>query len=344
MLRDPDLLFALKNSRKLRNLSIQFSSMYLEDRHAAFNCSIPLKGFRNLISLELYELYGDETRLQNDIAGVLSACPNLKMLGLGLACDYDCEVMPEVVILEGECEFLEGLCIQYAARSNTKPLGLETLRLGHGCCVYKSSSTAVGNFLARMIRIEGLKKLHLFNGLIKYDTEEDEEWSMEIEWSLLQACTSLHQLSVSRLEPDVREWLNNGGKSVQELIITDHYGMYDGGLDEFNALTLPRLSMLFTREMTVSKRVPGDSESDIDSSVGFSDSDSDSNSWLEMESDGVEDEDLMASALSGSQPSKVDKSVMTVLDRLYDSGSQLTRLGLCLDLETQWVSTNSSYS
>lgn len=32
-----------------------------------------------------------------------------------------------------------------------------------------------------------------------------------------------------------------------------------------------------------------------------------------------------------------DKSLITVLDRLHDGGSHLTRLGLCLDLETQWV-------
>ena len=31
-----------------------------------------------------------------------------------------------------------------------------------------------------------------------------------------------------------------------------------------------------------------------------------------------------------------DKSRITVLDRLHDGGSHLTRLGICLDLETQW--------
>lgn len=76
---------------------------------------------------------------------------------------------------------------------------------------------------------------------------------MELDWTVLNDCP-LRQLSLTRLEIDSRKWLNKHGQSVEELIVTDHFSMYDDTLDNFGALKLPNLSMLFTREINV--RVP----------------------------------------------------------------------------------------
>src|SRR2546423_1474279 len=143
ILRKPELLGFFKNCQTLKQLSIQFASKHIEDRDHAFNCSIPLKGFRNLTALELYKFYGDEDLLVKDIAAVLIECPRLKTLGLAFACDCDCDEFPEAIVLEGDCEFLENLCVQYASRRGATPLALETLRLGLGMCLYGSSSPVV---------------------------------------------------------------------------------------------------------------------------------------------------------------------------------------------------------
>lgn len=319
MLRNKNFLNALKNCETLQHLSIQFASQHLDDNTTACNCSMPLNGFRNLTSLELYQFYGNETQLINDIADVLSNCPRLKKLGLGMACDYDCDGAPEVLIMPGDCSFLERLCMRYEGQRKSPPLKLETLRLGNGMFLHSPSSPDGSNFLLKLLKVDELKSLHVFNGLVKGDMDDDEE-TMEIDWAFLSNCTSLRQLAVTRLQDDVRQWLNNDGKSVQELIVTEHYSMYDDDLDNLDALRLPHLSMLFTRERTVSKRDPEDEWSDVDS-------------W-ELDSDS-EDTDLPD--LEPQFTPKLDRSVITVLDRLYDGGTNLKRLGLCFNFETQWV-------
>jgi hypothetical protein len=174
----------------------------------------------------------------------------------------------------------------------------------------------------------------------------------------LDGCSSLQQLSVSRLEDDVKEWLNKGGQSVQELIITHHYGMYDRALDHFNGLVLPELTTLFVREWAVEKRTSEDVEvwSDADTwATGMTDEES-----TDLDSGESDSADTISadSNLPGSDPSdsdtldsdeidpenptpileQLDKSTLSVLDRLHDRGSKLKRLSLCLDLETQFVS------
>lgn len=348
-MRNSELLKTLKNCKTLKNISIQFASQYLEDIVAAGNCFISLKGFKNLESLELYNFYGDEKRLTRDIDGVLSNCPSLKTLGLGKACDCDCKNLPEAIILVSECKFLENICIEFASRSKV-PLALNTLRLGHGLCLFGSSSPAVGNVLEKMVKIAGLRKLHVFNGFIKYNMDEDRQ-RMEIDWSLLKDCTSLHQLSVSRLEDDVRKWLNGGGNSVEELIVTDHYSLYDEEMDEWDALNLPNLSMLFTREITVPKRTAEDDWLDTDSSgTESSDTEMSDNELPDIDSLDLDSLDVKLSdidswgsdALNSDESSCLQgrsRSAMTVLDRLHDHGSHLEKLGLCLDFERQWVSS-----
>jgi hypothetical protein len=277
-------------------------------------CNTQLKGFKSLTSLELYQFYGEESQLLTGIANVLRDCPGLKKLGLGMACDFDCDGYPEVLVIDSDCDFLEKLCLRYGTHS--PPLALETLRLGNGLFIYKSSSPNVGNYLTKLVTVRDIKTLHIFNGLIHENDDWDDVAPMKVHWDFFAECTSLKQLSVSRLDKDVQQWLNAGGKSVQELFVTEHYSMYDELLDNFDLLKLPQLSMLFIREMTVRTLEHEDAWSDIDS--------------LESDVD-LELPELTSQIM-------LDRSVITVLDRLYDQGANLTRLGLCVQLETQWVS------
>ena len=350
ILKDTVVVTALKNCKSLKNVSIQFSSQYLEDRHAASNCSMPLKCFQNLTSLELFSFYAfrNKTQLVKDIASLLYRCPGLKKLGLGMACGFDCDDLPESLIIEDDWHFLEQLCMTYESKGNAPPLALDTLRLGHGMYLFQSlSSTKKNDFLSKLAKVAGLKTLHIFNDFIKHGSEEEDRESMEIDWSLLNGCESLHQLAVSRLEPDVTDWLNSKGQSVQELVVTHHYTMYSDDLAEFDRLNLPNLTTLFTSEGTVPKRDDDDVWTDTDSSaedltdaieLGIDSSDSESSDANSEERDSFDIKSSESNeSNSQSRPRNYDRSVITVLDRLHDGGAQLTGLRICLDFESQWV-------
>lgn len=330
ILRHPDLLNFLKGCQNLKHISILFATQWLEDRLAATNCSIPLKGFRNLTSLELYHFYGDEAEILNDLVSTLGDSPNLQTLGLALACDCDCDRLPEAVIVEDELDFFENLCVEYGSRVSRSPLPLKTLKLGHGMYILKTEATtdtSFENYLAKLVKISNLRVLRIFNGLFKFeDNIDDEPESMEIAWSLFKECTLLRQLSVTRLEDDVRDWLNTVGRSVQELIVTDHYETYEHGWENFNALNLPCLKMLFTREEGRSRSDSEDEWSDVDSMESLVDSDF----LRESPGNSHSDTELLPT---------VDRSTRTVLDRLHDGGTKLESLCLDLDFETQWVSS-----
>lgn len=76
--------------------------------------------------------------------------------------------------------------------------------------------------------------------------------------------------------------------------------------------------MLFTRETTVNLREDWENEfTDVDSSA------------TEIEGSDLDSETPRALPC---------KSTITVLDRLRDGGSKLTRLGICIDFESHWVS------
>jgi hypothetical protein len=321
MLRHPELLPTLQKSQTLRRLSIQFASQCLEEDAEPDNAFVSLKGFSNLTSLELYGFYGDDAQLVKEISSVLKNLPTLKMLGLGMAYLCDPSGSSEVLILNGDPNFLENLCLEYHSRRGSSPLALDTLRLGHGMFFYKSEPTSTDNFLAKMVKVEGLKTFHIWNGWVRFTEDEDEDalpWKLD--FTLLKGCETLRQLSVTRLSPEVRKWLNGPGRSVEELTVTDHYSMYDETLYNFNLLRLPHLTMLFTREVTVQAR-GGESEwSDIDSSDS--------------------DTDYFFSPLNSNPLSEknLNRATITVLDRLYDNGSQLSRLGICFDFEAHWVS------
>jgi hypothetical protein len=304
-LNNEELLATSKRCPNLRNLWIQFSDTYLDEAGDAMKCNAQLKGFKNLASLELYQFYGEESELVNDIANVLKDCPALKRLGLGLACEFDCDLTPEVLAASGDCDFLEKLCVKYGRRSS--PLALETLRLGHGMFIYKSKSPNTGNYLSKLVKFSDIKNLHIYNGLV----HETDDWDlipmpMQVQWNFFTECTSLCQISVTRLDKTVRRWLNTSGKSIRELWVTEHFSMYDNCLGNFDILELPQLEMLFTREMTV--RGYGHDRP-----------------WRGIDSESREQISL-------------PRKVVTALDRLPDNIANLTRLGICIELENQWVS------
>jgi hypothetical protein len=219
-------------------------------------------------------------------------------------------------------------------------------------CLYESSSVEGVDFLSKLVDLSGLKCLHVFNDLIKYDIDDD-GWPLQINWDLLVGCTNLDQLSISMLGEGVIEWLNDAGKSVRELIITHHYGMYDRDLDLLKRLILPELTMLFVRERYVGKSTGEEDWSDTDTWVTELSDEDLTESESNLSFSGPIDADSTEHALADSnslEPDEVDPerpafvteklhpSTITVLDRLYDGGSKLKRLSLCLDLETQFVS------
>jgi hypothetical protein len=270
------------------------------------------------------------------------------------------------VLIIGEEEytlhFLEKVCVNYASTSRVS-LALDTLRLGHG--IFLSDSvmrefSKTHKYLFKLVKLETLKNFYLFNGLVKWDLDEHEP--MDVDWGQLEYCKSLQRLSVSRLEMDLVNWLTIGcGSAIEELIVTDHYSMYDDDLDYFEYL-LPRLSMLFVREMAIARRSGDEAWSDTDSSVTDSSEAEitpETGTILEVESLLIPQIHLKPRTLSmawtlsqaglrsdSETPSEarnpyeeLDRSVMTVLDRLDENGAQLTKLALCFDFETQWVSS-----
>ncbi|KUJ24634.1 uncharacterized protein LY89DRAFT_776708 [Mollisia scopiformis] len=325
ILRNNRLLTSLKDCKTLKHLFLQFGSQYIADGMGADNCWTKLRGFRNLTSLELYHFFGDETRLIRDIVILLSDSPHLKCLGLGKAHDADCDGTPEVIITDGKYRFFKKLCKRYASRQkkNTPPLNLETLKLGHGMFLKPSGTRDTGNYLAKLVKLDKLKVLHLFNSLLLEHEDSDIEETV-IDWSLFADCHSIRQLSVSRFTTDVIDWLRGGGNTVQELLVADHYSMYDTDLHHFSLLNLAGLSMLYVREVFVKKMGEEDEWEDIDSDTDAFGSD--------------DDEDMSVDVEPSEEKSEiVDKSKMTVLDRLPDGGTQLSRLALSLEFEDQWA-------
>lgn len=216
ILRYKKLIAALSSAPNLRKLSISFSQQYLDSREDANKCFIQLEGFKNLTSLELYHFYGNPKRLVKDISQVLSRCPALKTLGLGIACDADCYAGPEAIVLDSDYDLLETLCTDYASLGG-KPLSLHTLKLGYGMII-ADPVTDTDNYLELLFRAQDLHTLHIFNGCVKFDSVEEDDEELDVAWNLLK-CTALHQLAVSRLDKDAGAWLNKTAQNLKELII-----------------------------------------------------------------------------------------------------------------------------
>jgi len=265
---------------------------------------MPLDGFKNLTSLELYNCYGNFALLIKDLVTVLTDCPGLKLFGLGVQFEDDLRGIPDDLDVNYEIEFLEKLCVDYGSRDGTSPLPLDTLRLGNHMFLYDPCYRYGGKdriYLQKLVQLDRLRNFHIYNGSIYHGDEDDD---MQVDWRQLIECKSLEQLSVTRFTEDIQNWLVDFGSSVKDLIITDCYSPYEEDLDHFDLLEDVHLSMLF-----------------IQSKLG---STSDLDDWLDRIDDPWD-------------TARIDADEITVLDRLPDGGAHLTRLGLSLDFETQWV-------
>lgn len=205
--------------------------------------------------------------------GLLKDSPSLELLGL------------THVNKSLYAEFLKDICGHYASIPGTKPLSLKTLKLGYGMCLRCFQMT--GNYLKALLQLDKLETLHVHNR------------NLSTEWTFFEECHSVHQLAVYVVTKEVCDWLNKH-PSTCELLVTFHFDIYNEYLDYFDLLRLPRLSMLYVREMFVdiSDDIPTDRDMTLD----------------------------------------LIRKRITVLDRLHDEGIHLTRLALCLDPRHQWVS------
>lgn len=312
ILRSPEILRILKNTPTLQQISIVFAKEVLEDYTDACRCWIPLHGFKNLTALELYNFYGNYTVLIQDLVDVLADCPDLKVLGLGMQYDDQFEETPDDLFDNHSIEFLEKLCVDYGSRDGVFPLSLDTLRLGHGVFLYSTESTSNCNYLRNLVKVDALENFHMYNGSSEYDDDD----MLDVDWLQLVECKSIKQLSVTRLNRDMRDWMTFSSNSIKELIITDHYSLFEEDLDNFDLLENTHLSMLF-----VQTKLP--SEDDIED-------------WKQRCNDPWE--------TSSDCEARLDAGTVTVLDRLPDSGVHLRRLGVCLDLKNQWVRNSCSIS
>lgn len=332
ILRDSKLLKVIKNIKTLKNIWIQFGAPSLSedtDISLARRCHISFRGFRNLTSLEFYNICAPHERLAKEIASVLGLSQQLKYLGIGLACDSDYETIPETLLVDpDEQTFLVDLCDQYSLLKDTQPLALQSLRLGHGLFLYDVQPDGSQDFLEKLVDLRVLKTLHIFNGEVEYlDLMDDSTDSTDIrvEWSLFKDCTSLQQLSISTLNSGARQWLLDSGKSVRELIITDEWGIYEDDMEDFFASTGPHLSMLYLAQENLERLPPDDPWTDTDSST----TDTIATDMIEPEL-----EDL------SSTEELHDESVPSSLQPIRYCGAHLTRLALYLNFDTQLVSEN----
>jgi hypothetical protein len=226
---------------------------------AQSSCYVPLAGFKNLTCLEIYNFHGPEERFLTDIASCIRSCGKLKVLGLGMSCDYDTDYNDQIAVLKGELGFLERLCLEYSMPSGVTnqtiatPLRLEKLRLGTYLTPYEPKVSPVDeNYLAKLFHLEGLRKLHIWNGQYLYVESQifgllpEPEGPVEVHWPLFDQCQSLEQLHITRLEEDVTDWINSQADSLEDLVITERFrGGHTKGYQNFYELNLKKLSGLY---------------------------------------------------------------------------------------------------
>lgn len=268
MLHDTRLLSVMKSSR-IKHINIMFAQQYLDNQLDAMKCYMPLLGFCNLVSLELYNFFGLHFMLAFDIARALTASPQLKTLGLGMTFDFDCDRLPASLILEDKENFLEKLCTQFGEQNNSgQQLRLETLRLGYGMWLWEPShSEDPGQYLTKLCDLSQLEVLHIYNGLggldpSDPDISEDDSDLIEVKWSQLAGCKSIRQISVSRLTEECVDWIRPCGNTVREVIVMDEYGESTPKHDLTNFVFLPNLTTLAVHDKSlrtlpsVLKRLP----------------------------------------------------------------------------------------
>ncbi|KAG9233583.1 hypothetical protein BJ875DRAFT_511825 [Amylocarpus encephaloides] len=244
ILQDPKLMRTLEQHEKLKMIYFNLDYMLMEQPTPDIG-SVKLDGFRNLTSLEVYKFQGPDNKFIDDLTTTLGNSPLLTKLGLGKEINTDLSDFEEMVFLEGDPCLLEKLCSKLAARGIC-PLPIQTLRLGVYFTPYKSSSESGENYLAKLISLEGLRNLHVWNGRYTTPTDEEEEQT-EIHWPLFDACRAVRNFQITLLTQEVLNWLNDK-QSVQELILTDHYDCQNEAFRNISQLRIPRLSMLLLRD------------------------------------------------------------------------------------------------
>lgn len=133
------------------------------------------------------------------MVSVLRSCPSLKLLGLSMAYEQSFEgSISEPFVANNFIDFIDRLCTDYGSQDHASPLALESLRLGCGMCIYAGHrSDKESIYLNKLVQLESLRKLHIYNGSDRYEADDD---SIQIDWQQFQGCTSLRQLSVSRFK------------------------------------------------------------------------------------------------------------------------------------------------
>jgi hypothetical protein len=253
------ILQALKLCTFLQNLSIQLD---INGNLGGSFYFFPIKGLQNLSSVELYNLHKPKDALIRQLVNVLIRCPQLRTLGLSLSCECDDGWIPSVLLVyEMHVNFFERLCNEYSAKRGSKPLELQNVRLGYGLYIISKNMDGdgasdeeqkwcPGNFLAGFVKLDGLKTLHLYNGPSHHlGNGEHHEKPLDIAWSFFHDCASLRHFQITRLSSEAVEWLADHGNEIEELIVTDYYNIFDEELETLRKSQLPKLTMLFSREM-----------------------------------------------------------------------------------------------
>ncbi|KAI9649855.1 hypothetical protein NHQ30_002437 [Ciborinia camelliae] len=160
-----------------------------------------LKGFHNLSSFELYSLH-DENGLTRDLVDVLISCPSLKVLGLGLAREWDANE-DLLMLREADWHFLYGLCILYGNEPSSSPLELRELKIGHGMPFHQGNKDLDSRYLSKLVATNDLELLQLANSCVTIHYEEDEVDVFGNLSSLrLGDCPALRRLWIGRMTED----------------------------------------------------------------------------------------------------------------------------------------------
>lgn len=234
------------------------------------------------------------------------------------------------------------------------PLPVRTLRLGTSFTPYKNE--AGDNYLSQLLRFEKLQDLHLWNGNYKSPTEDDDQQCTQIDWTLFDSSKIL-RMQLTILNEDVLEWLNEK-KTVEELILVEHYERYNHGRYSIPELRLPNLKSFLIRDDVHSwvPHLPITAGADLDSDGG-----NDAPSAFEIlrahenqmrnrfasienhiaESTKPVPEKISAVIWAANHNATPDPSIVqhaTILDVFHDKGVGLEKLAISMHFETQFVS------
>ena len=311
----------LKSCRKLRKLEILLIDWKklesLEETHKAEGLTdfftpelvpgLQLKGFRGLSSLELWNLYGRHDELAKELASVLCASPGLETLGLSLACRLNRNQFP---VVHDQGMFFEILYKAFAATNPTR-LSLTTLRLGQGF------------YLPENQILEGVDLDAVSEGSESVEDAEEERTedgdAEEAESHYLSKFTDIKALK--------RLHLCNG---ITELSMNEEYVAWCP-LDVFTKETSPNLLQLSINHLQYQIVDWLNEVQSVQELIVTSPYDRGYVNDLDVSKLKDLKVNLTMLYIRDRMP-----QAATILDRLPDGGTHLTRLGISLNLESQW--------